>query len=149
MYDPVTYWKERTDPTPRELPDYAKEYIQAHIKDAETILDYGIGEGRLLPLYGDREVTGYDIVPRDLDVPVISELKGYYDCVVASKVLLHVLPENIERVMKRLSDISNKAVVYDTIAECKAPHNFNHDFESMAEMNDVIIKDKDLLFWYA
>lgn len=150
MYNPLTYWRNRKQPAPNELPDYAADYITRHIKDAKTILDFGIGEGRLLTLYKGKDVTGYDIVQRDIPVRYTLSLEtGFYDVVIASKVLLHIKPENISSVINMLRGLTDKVIVYDTVGKCKAPHNFNHDFESLVEMNDVIIKDKELLFWYA
>lgn len=149
MYSPKQYWQNREVPAPRELPGYAKEYIQAHIKGAETILDFGIGEGRLLSLYADREVTGCDIVFRDLPVAMIYYPKGSYDVVVASKVLLHILPEQIEWYMWLLGKCGDKVIVYDTIAPCEAEHNFNHDFSKIVDVHQPLIRNKDLLFWYA
>lgn len=148
-YDPQAYWAARKNPAPEPLPGYAADYITRHIEGAETILDFGIGEGRLLPLYGDRAVTGCDIVFRDLPVPMIYYPYGDFDAVIASKVLLHIEPEQIEWYLYQLAQCGEKVVVYDTVGPCGAAHNFNHDFGSMVDMKDVVTRGKDLLFWYA
>lgn len=165
-YDPVTYWKNREVPAPNELPKFAEEYIRSHIKDAEMILDYGTGIGRMLDLYNDAGIVfGMDIINRYKEQAIrrgdifdfqyvyttedIRDFGGImFDCAIASKVLLHVKPENIEHIMRSLARVSDKVIVYDTVAECEAPHNFNHDFGSIVDMQEPLFKGRELLFWY-
>lgn len=148
MYNPQTYWQGRTDPAPRDLPGYAADYITRHIEDADTLLDFGIGDGRMLPLYEGKGVKGYDIVERLEGVEYLSALEGEFDVAIASKVFLHVPPADIGRTIVDLKAVADKIVVYDTIGPCRAEHNFAHDFNQFGDMEDVEIHGHDLLFVY-
>lgn len=147
-YTPQTYWEERTDLNSEPLPGYAADYITRHIEDADTLLDFGIGDGRMLPLYEGKGVKGYDIVERLEGVEYLSALEGEFDVAIASKVFLHVPPADIGRTIVDLKAVSDKIVVYDTTGPCGAAHNFKHDFSEFGEMKDVETWGKDLLFCY-
>jgi SAM-dependent methyltransferase len=62
--------------------------------------------------------------------------KERYDLVLACEVLLHVLPSEIDQVIRQLTDLSSKHVVnvdwYEEEAPKKiAPHNFIHQYEKI------------------
>jgi SAM-dependent methyltransferase len=82
-----------------------------------------------------------------------------FDLVIASEVLLHILPAEINEVVNKLINISNKHVVnidwYEERSPKRvAPHNFIHNYEqiyknipSIADVNRIPIKKKKgLLF---
>jgi|SRR6188472_768856 len=82
-----------------------------------------------------------------------------YDLVIASEVLLHVLPSEINEVISKLVNLSNKHIVNIDWYEEKtpkrvAPHNFIHNYEeiyknipSITHVNRIPIeKKKGLLF---
>ena len=59
-----------------------------------------------------------------------------YDLVIASEVLLHILPSEIEQVIRKLVSLSNKYVCNIDWYEEKtprnaAPHNFIHQYEKI------------------
>lgn len=62
-------------------------------------------------------------------------------------MLLHVKPDEIADLISTLKAMG-KVIVYDTVAECTAPHNFNHDFSQFGDMKDVVINGKELMFVY-
>jgi hypothetical protein len=66
-----------------------------------------------------------------------------YDLVIASEVLLHISPSEINEVLNKLINMSNKHVVnidwYEEHAPKKvAPHNFIHNYEAMYKNNPSI-----------
>lgn len=77
-----------------------------------------------------------------------------YDLVIASEVLLHVLPSEINEVISKLVNLSNKHVVNIDWYEEKtpkriAPHNFIHNYEeiyknipSITHVNRIPIEKK-------
>jgi SAM-dependent methyltransferase len=82
-----------------------------------------------------------------------------YDLVIASEVLLHVLPSDINEVISKLVDLSNKHIVNidwyeEQTPKSVAPHNFIHNYEeiyknipSITRVNRIPIeKKKGLLF---
>ena len=82
-----------------------------------------------------------------------------YDLVIASEVLLHVLPSEINEVISKLVNLSNKHIVNidwyeEQIPKRVAPHNFIHNYEeiyknipSITHVNRIPIeKKKGLLF---
>src|SRR5205823_4468691 len=82
-----------------------------------------------------------------------------FDLVIASEVLLHILPAEINEVVNKLINISNKHVVNidwyeEQTPKRVAPHNFIHNYEqiyknipSITHVNRIPIqKKKGLLF---
>lgn len=160
MYDPVEYWSKRKVPEKNRLPKEAREYFIRHMKGSETVLDYGVGEGRLLHLCKGKQVTGFDIVSRyrrncedraimnGVKFTWTDKLEGNYDVILCSKVLLHVLPENIASLMAELLNHTDKVIVYDANCECTAHHNFNHNYSDIVNMKDVVLFGDEILFTY-
>ncbi|MFW5945059.1 MAG: class I SAM-dependent methyltransferase [Bacteroidota bacterium] len=163
MYDPIKYWSERTNPISRETPQWAQDYIKKHIV-GNDILDYGPGEGDNFHLFKGYRVTGLDIVEtykqkaleraKELDLDYthitgdLSMIDDYsFDTVVCSKVLLHVPYSEIGDVIRELERISGRIVVWDIYEGGPADHVFYHGFEKYLPINDVIIREKQILFW--
>jgi 2-polyprenyl-3-methyl-5-hydroxy-6-metoxy-1,4-benzoquinol methylase len=77
-----------------------------------------------------------------------------YDLVIASEVLLHVLPSEIKEVVNKLVNMSNKHVVNidwyeEQTPKIVAPHNFIHNYEeiykgipSITRVNRIPIEKK-------
>ena len=77
-----------------------------------------------------------------------------YDLVIASEVLLHILPSEINEVVSKLVNMSNRHVVNIDWYEEKtpknvAPHNFIHNYEeiyksipSITRVNRIPIEKK-------
>lgn len=144
-YKPKQYWKHRSNITPREVPKRVREYIANKISDADTILDFGCGNGRLSWLFKGKEVVGYDIVDRSPPYPVVDTLEGNYDAIIASKVLLHIT--DISDTIEKLKKISDRIIVWDAVGQ-DAPHVFDHDYSKYGNMKDVQQWDNEILFTY-
>lgn len=86
------------------------------------------------------------------------DLKNKYDLVLASEVLMHVLPSDIERVIGKLVNMSSKHVIdidayVEKVPKNLAPHNFIHRYEKIfrqfRQVKGVVripISKKGLLF---
>ena len=168
-YDEVTYWNSRKNPnSPRAVyvQDKHLNYIESHLKGCSYILDFGPGVGRTFPAYKDMvSVSCFDITEQHLEVlklaaskydfdfkflmvDKVKKLNQYstkeFDAVVASQVLLHQTPLNIEMVMSELARVSNKVIVItwrDNNLEEGAnsgEHCFNHDYLKICGKNNWI-----------
>ena len=129
-----------------------------------TVLEVGCGFGRITKLLlsnfpNIHEYVAIDLSPdqienaKELIRPVIetrednplnfivSDIQSFqsqrkYDLVVASEVLMHILPSEIEKVMIKLVGLSNKHVVNIDWYEKERPkkaaaHNFIHEYEKI------------------
>ena len=130
-----------------------------------TVLEVGCGFGRItkLLLSNFLNITEYlaiDLSPdqienakefirpsietkeKNLNINfMVSDIQSFqiqkkYDLVIASEVLMHVLPSEIEEVMRKLVSMSNEHVVnidwYEQPTPNKAaPHNFIHQYEKI------------------
>jgi trans-aconitate methyltransferase len=146
-----------------------------------TVLEVGCGFGRitkiLLSNFPDiEEYVGIDLSPHQIENAkeyvklvkakqlkfIVSDIESFqsdkkYDLVIASEVLMHILPSEIEEVMRKLVDRSNQHVVnidwYEEKTPIKAaPHNFIHHYEkiyqdipSVMQVNRISIVKKGLL----
>jgi SAM-dependent methyltransferase len=80
-----------------------------------------------------------------------------YDLVLACEVLLHVLPSEIQQVMRQLTEMSNKHIINvdwyeEELPKKIAPHNFIHRYEeiyanipSVKRVNRIPIVKKGML----
>ena len=137
------------------LIEYLKKY------SFSSILEVGCGFGRItkLLLANFPEITDYyafDLsshqienakinitgMPKSESVQfAVSDIQSFqapkkYDLVIASEVLLHILPSEIEQVIGKLVSLSNKYMCNIDWYEEKtprnaAPHNFIHQYEKI------------------
>jgi SAM-dependent methyltransferase len=143
------------------LIDYLKDYFLSHASFS-TVLEVGCGFGRItkLLLSNFSHITDYlaidlsadqienakefvrpAVAGNDLLNFVVSDIQSFqnqkkYDLVIASEVLMHILPSEIEEVIRKLVTISKKHVVnidwYEEQTPKKAaPHNFVHQYEKI------------------
>jgi ubiquinone/menaquinone biosynthesis C-methylase UbiE len=148
-----------------------------------SVLEVGCGFGRitkiLLSNFPDiKEYIGIDLSPHQIENAkryvkqtenrkentqfIVSDIQSLqidkkYDLVLASEVLMHILPSEIEEVMRKLIDISNQHVVNIDWYEKKTPikaaaHNFIYQYEkiyqdipSVMQVNRIPIVKKGLL----
>lgn len=129
-----------------------------------TILEVGCGFGRTAKLLLSNfpnilEYIAIDLSPHQIEnakefvKPVIdikehnplkfivSDIQSFqnekkYDLIISSEVLLHVLPSEIEKIMNKIVDMSNKHIINIDWYEGKtpkntAPHNFIHQYETI------------------
>ena len=158
--------------------DYLKR-----ISSFSTVIEVGCGFGRitkiLLSNFPDiKEYIAVDLSPHQIENAkryvkkikngkgntqfIVSDIQSLqidkkYDLVIASEVLMHILPSEIEEVMQKLVDISNQHVVnidwYEEKTPTKAaPHNFIYQYEkiyqdipSVMQVNRIPIVKKGLL----
>ena len=145
------------------LIDYLKDHLSS--SSFSTVLEVGCGFGRITKLLLSnfphiREYLAIDLSPdqienaRELIKPeiepnvqvqnitfLVSDIQSFqiqkkYDLVVASEVLMHILPSEIADVMSKLISMSNEHIVnidwYEHQPPRKAePHNFIHQYEKL------------------
>jgi SAM-dependent methyltransferase len=91
-----------------------------------------------------KELIGQSIGIREHEPTItfmVSDIQSFqiqkkYDLVIASEVLMHILPSEINRVIGKLINLSNKHIVnidwYEEQTPKKAePHNFIHQYEKI------------------
>lgn len=129
-----------------------------------TILEVGCGFGRIAKLLLSNfpnilEYIAIDLSPHQtenakefvkpvIDIKehnplkfIVSDIQSFqnekkYDLIISSEVLLHVLPSEIEKIMNKIVDMSNKHIINIDWYEGKtpknaAPHNFIHQYETI------------------
>jgi SAM-dependent methyltransferase len=152
--------------------EYLKKNL-ASPSSFSTVLEAGCGFGRITKLLlsnfpNIREYQALDLSPDQIenakeftrpvieareDNPlnfIVSDIQSFqiqrkYDLVIASEVLMHVLPSEIENVMIKLVSMSNRHIVnidwYEKEKPRKmAPHNFIHEYEKIYRNMPSIIE---------
>ncbi len=119
-----------------------------------TVLEIGCGFGRITKLllsnFDVQEYVAVDLSPEQIRNArdyvgdsrvkfIVSDIQNFqddkrYDLVIASEVLMHVLPSEIGQVVAKLVGMSRHHVVnidwYEEKPRAGAPHNFIHDYEA-------------------
>jgi trans-aconitate methyltransferase len=145
------------------LIDYLTVHLSS--SSFSTVLEVGCGFGRITKLLLSnfphiREYLAIDLSPDQIEnakelikpeiepevqVPnitfLVSDIQSFqiqkkYDLVVASEVLMHILPSEIAEVMSKLISMSNEHIVnidwYEQQPPSQAaPHNFIHQYEKL------------------
>ena len=141
------------------------EYLNGITGSFKSVLELGCGFGRIIKLLltNYNNITEYlaiDISPHQIEnakillssVKLLNEVKlefmvsdiqslnldnkKKYDLVILSEVLLHILPSEIDSVIKKLVTLSKKHIInidwYEDNPPMKhAPHNFIHQYETI------------------
>jgi trans-aconitate methyltransferase len=143
--------------------DYLKKIVSPS-SSFPTVLEIGCGFGRITKLLLSNfpdvlEYLAIDLSPDQIENAkefvrsvietrehnpiefMVSDIQSFqnqkrYDLVIASEVLMHILPSEIEEVMIKLVGMSNEHVVnidwYEQETPKKAaPHNFIHEYEKI------------------
>ncbi|MGB6673986.1 MAG: class I SAM-dependent methyltransferase [Candidatus Nitrosopolaris sp.] len=147
----------------RILIDYLKNNVSS--SSFSSVLEVGCGFGRITKLLLSnfphiREYLAIDLSPDQIEnakelikpaietkdqVPnltfLVSDIQSFqiqkkYDLVMASEVLMHILPSEISEVMSKLISMSSEHIVnidwYEQPPPSKAaPHNFIHQYEKL------------------
>ncbi|PWU78942.1 MAG: hypothetical protein DLM72_19860 [Candidatus Nitrosopolaris wilkensis] len=140
------------------LIDYLKWNVSS--SSFSTVLELGCGFGRITKLLLSNfpnimEYLAIDLSPDQIENAkewskpakgqvqnltfLVSDIQSFqiqkkYDLVLASEVLMHILPSEIEEVMRKVVSMSNQHIVnidwYEQQPPSKAaPHNFIHQYE--------------------
>ena len=167
MYNEVEYWKHRPTPNAATIDLITQnhiDYVTAQLNNCINILDFGPGDGRMFIAYKHlKSVSAFDITDIRKSIlleqaskysfefvlttdEVVGQLpynNKRYDAAVATEVLLHQRPENIERVMLELLRVSKKVIVItwqeDNVnyGSGKSSHCFHHDYSTICEDNNL------------
>jgi ubiquinone/menaquinone biosynthesis C-methylase UbiE len=135
-YNTYNYWNNRINPntTNNEPPSITLlKYFKKH--NPKTILDYGPGDGRNIPIFKntnklylidistnyktkllkkckDHNIKDYIFIHQTQVIPNLSNFyNNFFDCTVCSLVFLHQKPTHIEFIMKELARISKEVFV--------------------------------------
>lgn len=149
-YNPLKYWQRRKNPSKtKHLLDFEERHIKSFLKNAEHLLDFGMGTGRTFEAYPPGlKVTGIDIVDQYHDSavkrakianleyvhficrePMIPFRENYFSHAIACKVFLHIT-QPWEYLMN-LARVAEEVLIIDTTGagNQKAQHVRVHDFE--------------------
>jgi len=164
-YDPLTYWRERGKTYWRDFrPERYREQetaLEAVLRSFAfaSVLDVGCGFGRIGELVyainPDVNYLGVDLSPDQIAAArrclppsarfaVVDarrlDLTARYDLVIASEVLMHVPPEDVENVASRLRRIGRHVVTVDWEApgETAGSYCFGHDYEKLLPGAEVV-----------
>lgn len=159
-YNPAKYWRDAgpITPTPAYLEQARNILAILERLEFRSVYEVGVGEGRIaaavLESRSVDEYNGCDMTPcrteraiarlgshREFSVectPFQRAALGTYDLVLAVSCLMHVKPNELEPVMRKMRDHSLKYVVNVDYWEPKrppylAPHNFLHHYGEVYE----------------
>ena len=155
----------RYDKNKRLQEEFLIDYLNGITGSFKSVLELGCGFGRITKLLLTNfnniiEYLAVDISPHQIEnakvllssvkLPdnevkldfMVSDIQSLnldnkkYDLVILSEVLLHVLPTEIDSIIKKLISLSKKHVVNidwyeDNPPREHAPHNFIHRYESI------------------
>jgi SAM-dependent methyltransferase len=153
----------RYDDNKRLQEEFIIDYLNDISRTFKSVLELGCGFGRItkLLLSNYSNITEYlavDISPHQIENAksllssmnlsdkvkldfMVSDIQALnldkkYDLVILSEVLLHILPTEIDSIIKKLLSLSNKNIINidwyeDNPPEKHAPHNFIHQYEAL------------------
>ena len=177
MFDTVKYWRNRiashgsvnTTPTDKEGIHYIeRELILKYVPDECLILDYGVGGGRLFPLYSEMrlKVQGWEVADHkeiieerkkkstftyyhyvEDEICVLPHPDKQFEACICFAVLLHQTPDNIEMVISEICRVSKLVIasVYEPLEKPKKidAHCFTYDYKAIFEkLGITIIEEK-------
>jgi SAM-dependent methyltransferase len=153
------------DESKRLQEEFLIEYLNSINGSFKSVLELGCGFGRITKLLLTNFNNINEYLAVDLSPDQIENAKNYvyssvkkpntglkldfmvsdiqslnpekkYDLVVLSEVLLHILPTEIDSIIKKLLTLSNKHIINidwyeDTPPTKQAPHNFIHQYETI------------------
>ena len=143
----------------------------------KTLLDIGCGTGRLFPLYKSlniKHIVGQDIAKNALDIAekrygsdniTLTDKKienleypnHYFDVIISNRVLQHVIPKDIEGVIRKITDLSHNIYLNEmTDSDNGDVSNFlfKHDYKKLFNNHNFILRstgktgDNNQETWY-
>jgi 2-polyprenyl-3-methyl-5-hydroxy-6-metoxy-1,4-benzoquinol methylase len=184
MYFEREYWRKRlqtvgsVNTSPANIDSVnpkERELLLKNIKVHDLVLDYGVGGGRLFPVYNEIKpiVQGWDIAPylelinnqkekypsfqyshlvSDVDIWENNYEDKQFDVIVCFSVFTHIRPERTQKTLDELMRIGKVLLLsaYDdaplTITD--ESYCFLHDYQKLFEQYDVVDKFKINKFSY-
>ena len=170
-YRPNEYWKKRGRTYEKEFV-YSKTFQDQEkalldvLKQLsfDSVLECGCGFGRITKLvlnnFSINEYNAFDLSPHQInnaqkncqnfdnvhfEVNTIQEFKTEkkFDLVLSAEVLLHILPRDIDQIIKKMVNLSKRDVInldwYERIIPKKIdPHNFIHQYRKLYENTGLV-----------
>lgn len=165
-YKPKDYWEKRGKVYKKEYKrsessEKQEKILVEYLKSLsfDTVLEFGCGFGRITKLllenFPIKKYVAIDLSPDQLSNAkdlckefdnvsfVQSTIQDFnpdekFDLVLGIEVLLHVIPEEINEVVKKLVNLSKKNLVHidwyqEKPPKIRSPHNFIHPYEKIYE----------------
>lgn len=162
------YWNIRAEKLHRSYGEYTHDFeILSDLMDAdfpESLLDFGCGSGRLIPLYLDRGIPNihcYDIsedaialarshVPGHAIrfITSLEELANggvYYDLIVCTRVLQHIPVHEIKRVLDLISRLGRRIYLNEATRSISNHFVFAHDYRLHFEQHDFFLERQGVI----
>jgi len=184
-YQPFEYWKERGKAYKKEFVrtkdhDLQEKMLVDYLKgiNFESVLEIGCGFGRITnKILSNFQVKKY--VAIDLSKDQIKnaeklcagfnnvqfrksmiqdfEINEKFDLILGAKVLIHITPQEIQPVIKKLIGLGSNIVNVDFNSKYKPkiflPHNFKHNYKEIysndkrvSEVKEIPITEKDSIY---
>ena len=160
-YKYESFWEIKGQEPAQPFEETKRTLIRHILKDIDytTVLEFGCGDGQLSNLIKENEchLTGVDIsedrlqMNNDIDAKLLLNIANtdslfpVSDLVICSHFLLHILPEDIEDVFSKMCKYSSKYIIFiepniSAIPEEWEYYNFKHDYQKLAEKNNLKIR---------
>lgn len=150
-YNAKKYWSARENPNSSpHIQHIERHIVPIFLSGVTSMLDFGVGTGRLFELYPGGSVVGMDFVDTYKDRAIKQAQRmnlnyfhcgynpgealpfenKYFDRAIASKVLLHI--PHPEGIIAELARVAGKVLIIDTWNENqKAKHVFVHNYKKI------------------
>ena len=139
FYDPHSYWERRAAVYKTYRPKFHEQHKTAAMKLlVGSVLEVGCGTGRLLSIHKGlgvdfslnmlKQCEGERIA---MDAAFLGFIDKSFDTVFTCETLMHIKPDQIERVVSQILRIARKRIVaieYDGNLPILAKHLFKHDY---------------------
>lgn len=168
-FNSVEYWRNRKatygfcNTSKTELGEVDRKFIETYLKTNQYILDYGVGDGKLFPLYEkyNSDVVGFDIVNyydlqpirkfpyKNLVSDSIRQLIEFkdneFDLCCCINTIAHVEPQYIDIVLLDIKRVSKTAIftAYENFDEYNKQfdkHCFNYNYTEILRRNNIELK---------
>ena len=157
-YKYLEFWENKGVEPAQPFNEDKKRIIRNILKDYDylTVLEFGCGNGELSQLIKEKEchLTGVDIsedrlqMNTDIDARLLLDITNsdylfpVSDLVICSHFLLHIKPEDIELVVKKMVGFSSKYIIViepnvETITGEWEYYNFKHNYNKLFDKYEL------------